>query len=592
MRLLHSFVSASVALSLALDGSAALAQSASPSPNASPVAVALFAGQSNEVSHGTLASTYGFSGVPGGAGSAGVNATASCYETKTTLSGATAGSGTLTCSAPTSGVIFAGQVITAPGVPVGQVVAAANNAGNFPAATGSGSAAGAYVVTPAAVVGSSAAPVTMSFAEPDIGGSGVLNPQCKIWVPKGAKSGTWKTYSPKVNSDYTGAGQTPTFGPEGPFCQRWAADNPGKTLYMIKIAIGGSSLCDLPSGNNYSPEYVPVSQNGIASYQMLQSQTALAEAALRTQLGITSYNVVVIQWGQGEQDSDNRARPCGYPVPPFSKLTTPIPYLTNLQDLINRFAIPTAINAQFSGSIAGTTLTVSNVSAGAIHQYQLLSGAGVAPNTYIESQIGGAAGGAGTYNLKVYQTIASETIFGSHGASCSNASISGSYFYAYPLAYSTNTVVKSCVTGGAFVVGDRLSGAGVAPGTSIVGLDSAGHTADGLYTVAVNQNVASASAPEAMTAAVGGFGSGSNSAKFILFRTFEHPWSTPTGVQIAQAYVNDNASTVIPAYTVNTDDALKATPTEIHYHAAWISELGRRLYEAYLGKCDYHSPTC
>lgn len=570
---------------------AARAQAISTS-GARPAAVAIFAGQSNEVSHGTDQSTYGFAGVPGGSGNAGINAVASCYETTATPAGASAGSGVLTCAAPTSGKIFAGQVITAPGVPTGQVVSAANNNGNFPGATGAGSnAGGTYVVIPAASVGSPSSRVTMTFAEPDIGGSGVLNPQCQIWVP-GSKtgSGSWQTYAPKVNSDYNGGGQTKSWGPEGPFCARWAADNPGQTLYMIKVGIGGSSLCELPSGNNYSPEFA--GSSGIGGFGLLQSQVAAAETALGAQLGITSYAVKLIQWGQGEQDSQARNRPCGFPVPPFSTDTSPIPYLENLKDLVNCLAIPAPINASFMGSISGTVLTVASVSSGALHQYQLLTGAGVAPGTYVDEQISGDIGGAGAYQLKVYQAVSPETITGSGGTSCSDASISGNFFYAYPLSYSANAIVQSCVSGGAFAVGDTLVGAGVMAGTTITALDSAGHTADGLYLIAVRQTVASPGAPEPMTAAVGGFGTGADTAKFLMFKTFSHASANPTGVQIAQAYVNDHNVTQLSATTVNTDDALKATLTEIHYHAAWISELGRRLYRAYLGECDYHSPTC
>lgn len=145
----------------------AIADARAQSTVSGPQAVAIFAGQSNEVSHGTLQSTYGFAGVPGGVGSGGINATAACYETSTTLSGATPGSGSLVCGAPTSGHIYAGQAISGLGVPPGQSVTSANNWGNFPGATGTGTnAGGTYVVTPAAAVGAAGAPVTMTFSEP------------------------------------------------------------------------------------------------------------------------------------------------------------------------------------------------------------------------------------------------------------------------------------------------------------------------------------------------------------------------------------------------------------------------------------------
>jgi hypothetical protein len=548
----------------------------------------IFTGQSNEESHGTSASTYGFTGIPGGVGSAGINGAASCYETTVTPSGATSGSGTLSCTATTSGAIYAGEVVTGSGVPTGQVISAEYGNGNFPGVTGAGSA-GTYVVTPAATVGSSGSPVSMTFAEPDIGGSGTLNTNCQIWTP-GTTSGSWQAYNPKVNTDSQGGNsQSAAFGPEGAICQHWTADNPGKTLYMIKIAIGGSHLCDVTAGSNdLSPEYAGT---GISSpvYSLLQTQTIAAEAALNTQFGITNYSVNMFQYGQGEQDSQDE---CSYPYAPFSATSTPNEYLVNLQDIIGRFAIPTTISASFNGYITNTTLTVTSMVSGTVHQYQLLTGTGIAAKTYVGTQISGTTGGVGTYNLQVYQATAQagESITSSSGAVCDNGSINGEFFNAVPDSHTTTTITKSCVSGGVFGVGNTLSGTNILSGTTITSLDGSGHTADGIYYVNVNQTVGSSASPIAMTASVTGWGTGSDSAKFTMFQTFGA--ATASGVQIAQQYVNDNLVTALKAITVNTNDALKATPAEIHYHTAWIAELGRRLYEAFLGQCDYHSPTC
>jgi hypothetical protein len=549
----------------------------------------LFTGQSNEESHGTLTSTYNYPAIPGGSGAAGINATAFCYETMSTPSGATPGSGTLTCSAPTSGTIYAGEVITSGGT-TGQVVSSAYNRGNFPAVTGTGTNnGGTYVVTNPAVIGSISKPVAMTFAEPDIGGSGTLNPRCQIWTPL-SKGGMWETYDPKVNSNpQAGTAQGATFGPEGAICQHWTQDNPGQTLYMIKAAIGGSHLCDEPAGqNDLSPEY---GGTGAASsvYTLLHTETAAAEAALFTQFGITNYAVKMIQYGQGEQDSQDI---CGFPSLPFSSNITPNAYLVNLQDLINRFAIPAPISASFTGYITGQVLTVTSVTSGTVHQYQLLKGAGIDAGTYIGSQLTGVTGGAGTYALQVYQAVARKKITNNRGVACDRASINGQFFFAEPDAYSGAGITKSCVTGGVFAVGDVLSEPGLLPGTVITGLDSKGDTKDGEYEINVLQTVASNTVPEPMSASVYGWGTGSDSAKFVLFRTFLPKNSVSTGVQLAQQFVNDNLSTALTAVTINTNDAFKATPTEIHYHASWIAELGRRLYEGYLGTCDYHSPTC
>ena len=85
----------------------------------------------------------------------------------------------------------------------------------------------------------------------------------------------------------------------------------------------------------------------------------------------------------------------------------------------------TATGTTFTGYIAGTTLTVtsgSGVAAG-----EVLSGAGVTPGTEILSQLGGTAGGAGTYRVSASQTAGSSgsPISITTGGSVLNISVNG-----------------------------------------------------------------------------------------------------------------------------------------------------------------------
>ena len=534
---------------------------------AAPRTLVIFAGQSNDRSTGT--DRLWFTQTPGAAGDAGVNATANCYETTDALPGASPGSGTLTCGAPTSGVLYAGQAITAGGAP-GQAITAANNGGRFPSATGLGGA-GTYVVNRPMAIGSPAAPVTMTFAEPDIGGSGNLNAHCKIWVTS-AKGGSWQTYHPRVNSDRSFG----VFGPEGQFCQMWSADNPGQTLYMVKVAVAGAALCDLPPNNNdFSPEYTGV-VTPTAAYALLLQQTQLAEQALTNQFGAGSYRLSMIEWAQGEQDSTIN---CAFPAKPFAPSVTPNMYLENLQDLIARMAAPTAVDAQFVGAIAGAQLTVSSVTAGVLREHQALAGAGVLPNTYVGAQISGAPGGVGVYAVQVYQAT-SKIVISSPTASCNAGFLLGGYF---------NAILnggKSCVKSGGFAVGQTLSGRGVLPGTVITALDSEGDTGAGLYRVTVDQTVAA----EPMSSSLPGWGSGADTARFVTYRT---DYAGPaTGVQTAYVTLNDQQGAALNVTVVNVNDALKLPASPIHFHGSWVAELGRRLYLGYLGQCDYNTPTC
>ena len=75
----------------------------------------------------------------------------------------------------------------------------------------------------------------------------------------------------------------------------------------------------------------------------------------------------------------------------------------------------------FTGAIAGNVLTASLVQ-GPIFIGQILTGAGLAPNTIIQAQLpGGTPGGAGTYAINISQTISSEIMtFGYTGPNFGN----------------------------------------------------------------------------------------------------------------------------------------------------------------------------
>lgn len=77
--------------------------------------------------------------------------------------------------------------------------------------------------------------------------------------------------------------------------------------------------------------------------------------------------------------------------------------------------IPTgAIVADFTGDIAGTTLTVSAVASGTINVGDYISGNGVTYGTYITADTGGG-GGAGTYDVSASQTVSSTNIISLQG---------------------------------------------------------------------------------------------------------------------------------------------------------------------------------
>ena len=79
-------------------------------------------------------------------------------------------------------------------------------------------------------------------------------------------------------------------------------------------------------------------------------------------------------------------------------------------ELVDKIVSGTALTyATFTGSISGTTLTVTAVSAGTIQVGQGISGTGVTAGTTIVG-LGTGTGSTGTYTVSASQTVASTTI--------------------------------------------------------------------------------------------------------------------------------------------------------------------------------------
>lgn len=99
----------------------------------------------------------------------------------------------------------------------------------------------------------------------------------------------------------------------------------------------------------------------------------------------------------------------------WSNSTMMIPYITeiifNLTNNVYQYSIGEGgtIGGSFTGSISGTTLTVTAVGSGNISLGQWLTGSGVTTGTQITQFLSGA-GGTGTYKVNLTQTVASTDI--------------------------------------------------------------------------------------------------------------------------------------------------------------------------------------
>ena len=101
----------------------------------------------------------------------------------------------------------------------------------------------------------------------------------------------------------------------------------------------------------------------------------------------------------------------------WSNATMMVPYITEviftLATNVYQYTIGNggSIGASYTGAIAGTTLTVSAMTAGEITLGQYVGGAGVTAGTQITQFLTGA-GKTGTYQVNVSQTVSSEDLSG------------------------------------------------------------------------------------------------------------------------------------------------------------------------------------
>jgi hypothetical protein len=113
-------------------------------------------------------------------------------------------------------------------------------------------------------------------------------------------------------------------------------------------------------------------------------------------------------------------------------------------------------SALFTGSISGTTLTVTSITQGTIGINQALFGANVTNETVITA-LGTGTGGVGTYTINQSQTVASTLMNSAAVASVLTASMSG----------TTMTVTASS---GTLYPGQTIQGSGVTANTVITSL--------------------------------------------------------------------------------------------------------------------------
>ena len=140
-----------------------------------------------------------------------------------------------------------------------------------------------------------------------------------------------------------------------------------------------------------------------------------------------------------------------------------------------RISSPSA--AVFTGSISGTTLTVTAITNGTIAIDQALFGVGVTQSTVITA-LGTGTGGIGTYTVNQSQTVTSTQM----NTATAGAVVTG--------AIAGTTLTVSAVTSGTLAVGQTIQGSTVTAQTIITALGT-GTGGAGTYTVNNSQTVTS-----------------------------------------------------------------------------------------------------
>ena len=145
----------------------------------------------------------------------------------------------------------------------------------------------------------------------------------------------------------------------------------------------------------------------------------------------------------------------------------------------NRYTwfISSPSSAVFTGSISGTTLTVTAITNGTIAAGQSLFGVGVSNETVITA-LGTGTGGIGTYTINLSQTVASRQMNSTTVGARVTGSITGT------------TLTVSAVASGTLYVGQTIQGTGVTALTIITALGT-GSGGVGTYTVSTSQTVSS-----------------------------------------------------------------------------------------------------
>lgn len=181
-------------------------------------------------------------------------------------------------------------------------------------------------------------------------------------------------------------------------------------VYQNLVLVGSASVAGVfdgtagstavkTSGVRTSGSNAPIDSINFVTASPIVSKIAL-NPLLLVASGTTSETIVA-----GTQFNDNLSGNTGTPSMTVTADTTGLGFFMDGVTLRSGSSVPAT--AAFTGSIAGTTLTVSAATLPNLAPGQTVLGAGVGAATSITSQLTGTPGGVGTYQVSVSQTVVS-----------------------------------------------------------------------------------------------------------------------------------------------------------------------------------------
>jgi len=239
--------------------------------------------------------------------------------------------------------------------------------------------------------------------------------------------------------------------------------------WAVEIGKVNQLITSVPLGVTLSCTNTTAGLPGAAAQSLQAYQAQVIQAGLATGQGMATYLKTQLQNVSGVQSNlvavqQVTAPTAGWKVivgngDPYAVAQAIYTGLFNILDLVG------ANGFIGTGSISGTTLTITSVTAGTITLGCPIEGTGVAANTIVTA-LGSGTGGTGTYSVNNSQSVSSETL--TSGGSTETVSIQDfpntyTITFVIPLQQSVNVGINWTTIAGTNFVSNTVVASAVQP---------------------------------------------------------------------------------------------------------------------------------